>query len=146
MAHSYSLPVTINDLKSLSDIAATDDDLLASVQSMPMNYGPSFTGLEQLRDNIANLYSNESTVSITSDKILTTPGASLANFIVLFALLGPEDHVIVQYPTYQQLYSLPASLGVQVSLWKAKENDNWNLDTEELGSLIQPNTKMIVLK
>ncbi|KAE8161366.1 pyridoxal phosphate-dependent transferase [Aspergillus tamarii] len=145
LAHSYSLPVTINDLKSLSDIAATDDDLLASVQSMPMNYGPSFTGLEQLRDNIANLYSNESTVSITSDKILTTPGASLANFIVLFAILGPEDHVIVQYPTYQQLYSLPASLGAQVSLWKAKENDNWNLDTEELESLIQPNTKMIVL-
>ena len=111
-----------------------------------MNYGPSFTGLEQLRENIANLYSDDSLVPVSSDKILTTPGASLANFIVLFALVGPGDHVIVQYPTYQQLYSLPASLGAQVSLWKAKENGNWKLDIEELERLIQPNTKMIVLK
>lgn len=113
---------------------------------MPMNYGPSFTGLEQLRENIANLYSDESSITISSDKILTTPGASLANFIVLFALVGPGDHVIIQYPTYQQLYSLPASLGAEVSLWKAKENDNWNLDMEELKGLIKPNTKLIVLK
>lgn len=146
MAHSYSLPVTINDLKSLSENEATGDHLLASVQSMPMNYGPSFTGLEQLRENIANLYSDESSITISSDKILTTPGASLANFIVLFALVGPGDHVIIQYPTYQQLYSLPASLGAEVSLWKAKENDNWNLDMEELKGLIKPNTKLIVLK
>ncbi|GAB1208077.1 hypothetical protein APSETT445_006816 [Aspergillus pseudonomiae] len=146
LAHSYSLPVTINDLKSLSENTAADYDILASVQSTPMNYGPSFTGLEQLRENIANLYSDDSLVPVSSDKILTTPGASLANFIVLFALIGPGDHVIVQYPTYQQLYSLPASLGAQVSLWKAKENDNWKLDIEELERLIQPNTKMIVLK
>ncbi|KAB8262388.1 pyridoxal phosphate-dependent transferase [Aspergillus pseudonomiae] len=145
LAHSYSLPVTINDLKSLSENTAADYDILASVQSTPMNYGPSFTGLEQLRENIANLYSDDSLVPVSSDKILTTPGASLANFIVLFALIGPGDHVIVQYPTYQQLYSLPASLGAQVSLWKAKENDNWKLDIEELERLIQPNTKMIVL-
>ncbi|BAE62350.1 unnamed protein product [Aspergillus oryzae RIB40] len=145
LAHSYSLPVTINDLKSLSENEATGDHLLASVQSMPMNYGPSFTGLEQLRENIANLYSDESSITISSDKILTTPGASLANFIVLFALVGPGDHVIIQYPTYQQLYSLPASLGAEVSLWQAKENDNWNLDMEELKGLIKPNTKMIVL-
>ncbi|KAE8373597.1 pyridoxal phosphate-dependent transferase [Aspergillus bertholletiae] len=145
LAHSYSLPIAINDLKSLSENVAPDDDILASVQSVPMNYGPSFTGLEQLRENIANLYAEDSSLPVSSDKILTTPGASLANFIVLFALVNPGDHIIVQYPTYQQLYSLPASVGAQVSLWKAKENDNWSLDTEELERLIQPNTKMIVL-
>ncbi|KAF5863080.1 hypothetical protein ETB97_010650 [Aspergillus alliaceus] len=145
LAHSYSLPITIKDLKSLSENVATDDDILASVQSLPMNYGPSFTGFEKLRENIASLYSDDPLVSISSDRILTTPGASLANFIVFFALVGPGDHVIVQYPTYQQLYSLPTSLGAQVSLWKAKEDDNWNLDIEELKRLIQPNTKMIVL-
>jgi aspartate/methionine/tyrosine aminotransferase len=79
------------------------------------------------------------------ENIVTTTGASLANFLVLFSLLGPGDHVVVQYPTYQQLYSLPKAFGADVSLWKSKEDD-WSLDLDELRSLIKPNTKMIVIK
>jgi aspartate/methionine/tyrosine aminotransferase len=146
LAHSYSLPITIKDIKSLSENASKVDDILTSLQSTPMDYGSSFTGLETLRENIASLYPLESAGSISPNNILTSPGASLANFIVFFALVGPGDHVIVQYPTYQQLYSLPASLGAQVSLWQAKEEGNWSLDVEELQRLIKPNTKMIVIK
>lgn len=111
-----------------------------------MNYGPSFTGLETLRMNIAALYGSESEAVISPSNIITTPGASLANFIVFFALVGPGDHVIVQNPTYPQLYSLPSGLGAEVSLWQASESNHWKLDLDELERLIQPNTKMIVLK
>ncbi|KAF7586900.1 hypothetical protein BBP40_008029 [Aspergillus hancockii] len=146
LAHSYSLPITIEDLKGFSENASTVDDTIALVQSTPMDYGSSFTGLEKLRENIANLYPIEPSGTLSPDKVLTTPGASLANSIVFFALVGKGDHVIVQYPTYQQLYSLPASLGAQVSLWRANEEDSWSLDLEALQRLIQPNTKMIVIK
>jgi aspartate/methionine/tyrosine aminotransferase len=50
------------------------------------------------------------------------------------------------FPTYQQLYSVPESLGADVSLWKLQEHNKWQLDIEELKSLIRPNTKMIILK
>ena len=63
-------------------------------------------GSETLRSEISHLYSTESS-SVPVANIITTPGASLANFLVLYALLGPGDHAIVQYPTYQQLYSVP---------------------------------------
>ncbi|GAQ03919.1 aspartate aminotransferase [Aspergillus lentulus] len=146
LAHSYSLPVTIQELGSLGTDPAEDvDNPLATTLSLPMNYGPSFRGLEKLRMNIAALYGSESDAVISPSNIITTPGASLANFIVFFALIGPGDHVIVQHPTYPQLYSLPSGLGAEVSLWQAKENNHWQLDLEELERLIQPNTKMIVL-
>jgi aspartate/methionine/tyrosine aminotransferase len=77
---------------------------------------------------------------------LITPGAIQANFLLLYALVGPGDHVICHYPTYQQLYSIPASLGAEVSLWTSREQERWSLDIEELKSLIKPNTKLIILK
>lgn len=103
-------------------------------------------GSEALRSRISHLYSSESSDSLSAENIVTTPGASLANFLVLFALLGPGDHVIVQYPTYQQLYAVPASIGADVSLWKTTWDDDWKLDLDELKKLIQPNTKMIIIK
>ncbi|KAH2334603.1 hypothetical protein KXW87_008442 [Aspergillus fumigatus] len=146
LAHSYSLPVTIQELGSLGTGPEEHvDNPLATTLSLPMNYGPSFTGLETLRMNIAALYGSESEAVISPSNIITTPGASLANFIVFFALVGPGDHVIVQNPTYPQLYSLPSGLGAEVSLWQASESNHWQLDLDELERLIQPNTKMIVL-
>ncbi|RHZ56602.1 putative aminotransferase [Aspergillus thermomutatus] len=146
LAHSYSLPITIQELSALGNDQVEDvDNPLARTLSLPMNYGPSFTGFEKLRMNIAALYANESGAVISPNNIITTPGASLANFIVFLALVGSGDHVIVQYPTYPQLHSLPSCLGAEVSLWQASENNHWEMDLEELERLIQPNTKMIVL-
>ena len=53
--------------------------------------------------------------------ILITPGAISANFLLLYTLIGPGDHVVCVYPTYQQLYSVPESLGAEVSLWKLQK-------------------------
>ena len=103
-------------------------------------------GSESLRSKISYWYSTESSRDLSIENILTTPGASLANLLVVFSLLGPGDHVIVHYPTYQQLYSLPTSLGVDVSLWETKQSDHWKLDLDELKGLIRPNTKMIIIK
>lgn len=53
--------------------------------------------------------------------------------------------MICHYPTYQQLYAVPAQLGADVSLWKSKERDNWQLDISALKDLVKPNTKMLVI-
>ena len=80
------------------------------------------------------------------DNLLVTPGAIAANYLVLYTLISKGDHVICHHPTYQQLYSVPESLGAEVSLWKAREERRWQLDIEELKSLVRPNTKMIIVK
>jgi aspartate/methionine/tyrosine aminotransferase len=49
------------------------------------------------------------------------------------------------HPTYQQLYSVPASLGAEVSLWKLRKEKSYIPDIEDLKPLIKPNTKLIII-
>ncbi|KAM0207042.1 hypothetical protein ACHAQD_012213 [Fusarium lateritium] len=63
----------------------------------------------------------------------------------MYTLIGPGDHVICVYPTYQQLYDTPRSLGAEVTLWTLKKDNGWVPDVDELSGLIKPNTKMIII-
>lgn len=73
LANSYSLPVTIQELGSLgNDSVEYVDNPLAATLSLPMNYGPSFSGLEKLRMNVASLYANESGAQVSPNNIITT--------------------------------------------------------------------------
>jgi aspartate/methionine/tyrosine aminotransferase len=83
---------------------------------------------------------------VSAEGVLVTNGAIQANFLALYTNIGPGDHVICQYPTYQQLYSVPESFGAEVSLWRSNEEKEWSLDEGELKALIKPNTKLIILK
>ena len=65
--------------------------------------------------------------------------------LALYALIEPEDHVISMYPTYQQLYDIPKSLGAEVDLWEVEEDKGWLPDLDQLRRLIRPNTKMICI-
>ncbi|EKV07906.1 hypothetical protein PDIG_61390 [Penicillium digitatum PHI26] len=46
---------------------------------------------------------------------------------------------------YSQLFSVPASLGAEVSLWKSNEARGWQLEIEEPKGIIRPNTKLIII-
>ncbi|CAI7582819.1 unnamed protein product [Penicillium palitans] len=133
--------ISLNDLLALSP----KKDLIDFTQKQI--YG-AIRGSEALRTNIANLYSqpgSTETRPVSADRVLVTNGAIQANFLALYTHVGPEDHVICQYPTYQQLYSVPESFGAEVSLWRSDETNEWRMDLEKLKSLIRPNTRMIIL-
>lgn len=141
IAETCCAPVSIEDLKEFSD----DKSLSPLDLSVKLSYG-SIRGSNRLRETLANLYSAKASTPLPADNVLITAGAIQANFMLLYALVGPGDHVICHYPTYQQLYSVPESLGAEVSLWKSKEAEGWTLDVEELKGLIRPNTKLIIIK
>ncbi|PWY91239.1 long-chain fatty acid transporter [Aspergillus heteromorphus CBS 117.55] len=139
VAETCCASISVNDLRELSEDKSDPLDF-----STKLTYG-AIRGSERLRGALAALYSIETPNHLPADNVLVTAGAIQANFLLLYSLVGPGDHVICHYPTYQQLYSVPASLGAEVSLWKSKETDDWKLDTEELKQLIRPNTKLIIL-
>jgi aspartate/methionine/tyrosine aminotransferase len=141
IAETCCASISVKDLQELSE----DKPLSPLDLATKLSYG-AIRGSERLRGTLANLYSIKTPSPLPSDNVLITPGAIQANFLLLYGLIGPGDHVICHYPTYQQLYSVPESLGAEVSLWKSKENDGWKLDISELKELIRPNTKLIILK
>ncbi|EAW06453.1 putative aminotransferase [Aspergillus clavatus NRRL 1] len=140
IAETCCASISIDDLKALSG----DQSWNPIDFSTKLTYG-SIRGSEKLRQTLADLYSVKTPSTLPADNVLITAGAIQANFLLLYTLVGPGDHVICHYPTYQQLYSVPESVGAEVSLWKAKQTDGWKLDIDELKALIRPNTKMIIL-
>ncbi|GAQ00444.1 aminotransferase [Companilactobacillus farciminis] len=104
-----------------------------------MNYG-WIEGSPTFKKEVSKMYQN-----VAPDNILQTNGATGANLLAIYSLIEPGDHVISVYPSYQQLYDIPRSLGAEVSFWKLHEDKNWYPDIEELKKLIRPNTKMICI-
>lgn len=144
IAETCCASISIDELMELSEdkeVKATDILNTSTVQ----NYG-EIRGSSDLRDNLSRLYSSKVGTPLPPNNILITPGAINANHLVFYALIEKGDHVICHWPTYQQLYTVPESLGAEVSMWKSKEDNGWLPDFEELQSLVKDNTKMIVLK
>ncbi|MFC6293874.1 aminotransferase [Lactiplantibacillus daoliensis] len=82
---------------------------------------------------------------VPATNVLQTNGATGANQLAIYSLIEPGDQVIALYPSYQQLYDIPKSLGATVDYWHIHESNQWLPDIEEFKQLIRPETKMILL-
>lgn len=142
IAETCAASISIDDLINLSENKSRSQDELAFTKTK-LTYG-EIRGSEKLRKNLSSLYSARA-AGLTPEGILITNGAIAANFLVLFTFVGPGDHVICQYPTYEQLYQVPTSLGAQVDLWKMDPTNKWKLNMEELKNMVTDKTKLIIL-
>ncbi|KAJ5759597.1 aspartate aminotransferase [Penicillium odoratum] len=131
-------------VQELSQFQASDAFTSPINASNALVYG-SVLGTSGLREKILSIYVNDVTDSTRQLSLAVTQGAISANFLVLDTLVGPGDHVICQYPTYQQLYDVPRRAGAEVSLWRTCAEKGWIPDPSELPSLVRENTKMIIL-
>ena len=143
----YNIAETCCASISLDTLQQLSEDKTATIlpPSKILNYG-AIRGSDALRTNLSKLYSAKAATPLPPENILITPGAIAANHLFFYATVGPGDHVICHYPTYQQLYAIPESLGADVDLWKAKAEKNWIPDIEDLKALIKPETKLIIIK
>lgn len=104
-----------------------------------LNYG-WIEGSPAFKQLVSGLYTQ-----VPAANVLQTNGATGANHLAIYSLVEPNDHVIALYPTYQQLYDIPKSLGATVDYWHLQESQDWLPDIAELKQLIRPDTKMILL-
>ncbi|HFI0166090.1 aminotransferase [Streptococcus suis] len=129
--------LTLEELFGLS--GTNPEDFYKKLQGTKLNYG-WIEGSPAFKKSVSQLYTG-----VKPEQILQTNGATGANLLVLYSLIEPGDHVISLYPTYQQLYDIPKSLGAEVDLWQIEEEHGWLPDLEKLRQLIRPNTKMICI-
>jgi aspartate/methionine/tyrosine aminotransferase len=141
IAETCAASVSINDLLALSE----DPNIPHPIDlSKKLTYG-SIRGSDALRERLASLYSVRTSTPLPKDNVLITQGAINANFLILYTLIGPGDHVVCMHPTYQQLYDVPKSLGAEVSLWKLRRENKYIPDIEDLKGLVKDNTKLIII-
>jgi len=80
-----------------------------------------------------------------AEHIVTTTGASEANYLVFSSLLSPGDEFIIEQPSYQPMWLTLEMLGGKRVPWPRRFEHKYRLDVEALESLLTKKTKVIVL-
>ena len=139
----YNIAETCVDSVSLDELfALTGEDKGAFLEELcarRLTYGDIF-GLPAFKEGICRLYRD-----VKPEQVIPTHGAAGANHHLFYSLVEPGDKVISVLPTYQQLYSIPASLGARVELLHLTRESGYLPDPKELSRLAEGGVKLICL-
>ncbi len=128
--------LTIAELLALT---GRNDDSLSELLTMKMTYG-GIEGSDRLRTAITTLYADQN-----PENIVTTHGTIGANALIHQTLVERGDKVIAVVPTYQQHYSIPASIGADVHTLKLRADQDFLPDMDALAEMAMPDTKLIAI-
>lgn len=111
-------------------------------EMLDLRHGYGWTnGNPQLRSQISDYYP----LDTGPENVLVTTGSAEANFLAMWTLLEPGDHVALMLPNYMQIWGIARSLGVEVSGFNLVEGEGWVPDLDELRSAVRPNTKLVIV-
>ena len=128
--------ITIAELLQLS---GQSEDNIRELLWLKMTYG-AIEGSDRLRHAIVSLYSAQSI-----NNTLVTHGTIGANSLVHQTLVSRNDKVVAVVPSYQQHYSIPASVGADVHKLHLTAGNQFLPDLEQLEALVTSDTKLIAL-
>ncbi len=108
------------------------------------HYGPS-AGLPAFRDAIANEISTTRGISVDGSNIVVCPGGKPIIFFTILALVDPGDEVIYPNPGFPIYESMINYVGAKAVPIRIREDRGFNFDVEELISLVNDKTKLVIL-
>jgi len=136
----YLLSSSDCESMSIAELLSFSKGSNEELQKVWLGYTES-KGHPLLRERIAQTYQ-----SMNQSNVLIHSGAQEAIFNFVHCFLNINDHIVVLKPAYQSLFSLAEDRGLKVDAWTFKETARgWDLDLNELKSLINPKTKAVVV-
>jgi len=101
--------------------------------------GPSFYGYPPLLERLARK------AGVGPDCVVTATGTSMANFLVMAALLQPGDEVLIEEPTYPLFVDAARWLRAEVRRFPRRFEDGYRLDPDLAAAAIGPRTRLVVV-
>lgn len=132
-----AVPVTLAELFEM--MGEDLEDFWRTFSQRKLSYGDIEGNPDFLR-GVCGLYR-----TLSPAHIIPTHGTSGANHLLISAIVEPGDHVISVKPTYQQLYSIPASLGAKVDILQLRRENGYLPDLAELRAMVTEKTKLICI-
>jgi aspartate/methionine/tyrosine aminotransferase len=108
------------------------------------HYGPS-AGLMELREVIAQYVSETRRVNVAPDEVVVVPGGKPIIFFSILALAEQDDEVIYPNPGFPIYESMINYVGAKAVPIRLREELDFRLDIDELATLINDRTKLIIL-
>eukprot|EP01132_Coremiostelium_polycephalum_P007741 gene7741-9521_t len=141
------IPLSIGDpcvYGNLTIIQSINEMLSKKVNSFKFNGYPPSIGYEFARNSVAKFVETP-TSPLTSSDIVITSGASGAIEIALTALLNPGDNVLIPKPGFSLYECISNHKSFKVKHYNLLPNKSWEVDIENLKSLIDDHTKAILI-
>jgi len=107
-------------------------------------YTPA-AGLPQVRQTIAEYVAETRGIPVTLDNVVVVPGGKPIIFYAILALVNAGDEVVYPnpgFPTYESMIDFVGARAVPMPLREAK---GFSFDPDEFASLVNANTKLIIL-
>jgi aspartate/methionine/tyrosine aminotransferase len=108
------------------------------------HYGPS-AGLPELRQAIADYVSRTRGVPVSIDEVVVVPGGKPIIFFSVLSLVDTGDEVIYPNPGFPIYESMINYVGGRAIPIRLREERDFGLDVDELASLINERTRLIIL-
>lgn len=96
-------------------------------------------GADALKQTLSAMY------HCGKENIVTTTGATEANYLVFSSLLNKGDEFIIEQPGYQPMWLTPEMLGAQRVIWPRRFEQRFRVQPEVLERLITKKTKLVIL-
>jgi aspartate aminotransferase len=108
------------------------------------HYGPS-AGQPELRQAIADYVVKTRGVEVSSDEVVVVPGGKPIIFFTMLALIDEGDEAIYPNPGFPIYESMIHYVGGRAVPIRLREDRDFGLDVNELASLINDRTRLIIL-
>jgi aspartate/methionine/tyrosine aminotransferase len=108
------------------------------------HYGPS-AGMMELREVIAQYVSATRRVNVTPDEVVVVPGGKPIIFYSILAFAEDGDEIIYPNPGFPIYESMINYIGAKAVPIRLREELDFRLDVDELASLINDRTKLVIL-
>ncbi len=118
------------------------DPILSHASGLAQTYRPDSLGQHVARNAIAAHYGNP---AVTPQRILLTPGTSIAYWYAFKLLCEPGGHVLCPVPAYPLFDYIARLAAVEISHYRLDEDRGWQIDLENLEDQITGQTRAIVL-
>jgi aspartate/methionine/tyrosine aminotransferase len=101
--------------------------------------GPSLYGYRPLQDALA------AKSGAPPECVVAATGTSMANHLVMAALLKPGDEVLIEHPAYEPLIRVAEYLGAEIKRFARTAEHRFQISLDEVAGKISPRTRLIVL-
>jgi aspartate aminotransferase len=110
----------------------------ASMKAGKTKYSSSY-GEKKLREKIAEVH------GVKAENVVITPGSKWGIFATMFLMMKNGGNVVIPTPYWTAYDLIAKTLGAKTKLLKTELEDEWKVDLDKLESLIDKDTKMIIL-
>jgi aspartate/methionine/tyrosine aminotransferase len=136
---AYNLSRSFAEPMAIGELLALEPDAREKLDEIALGY-PGVDGSAPLRAAIAERYPG-----ISPEMVIATAGLDDALAGLALALVEPGDRVIVQTPAYQTYMSVPRWRGAEVAEWRAREENAWLPDLDELEALLEQPARWVII-